>query len=274
MKQAFYGAVEQTRAEDDIALHAEEIARQGYSIVPDLFSAEQLVQWREKIDHAYSQQEEEFGRAALADIQELDVCRAPLLYDFSFTAMAAHEKILAVMQRILGDWVILNLQNAVINRPATPHHQSAWHRDLPHQNFVISRPIALNALIAIDDFSSETGGTHILPFSHKNETLPSNAYIARNEMVCAMKAGSAVLFDAMIFHRAGANSSGGVRRAVNHLYTAPIIKQQYDFPRALGQHPDMTPAMAQLLGYTAQVPLNVVEWRRARAARKSGEGAA
>lgn len=266
-KESVYGRVDQTVAEDDAARHVEEVAVKGFTLLPGVFSPAQLVDWRRRIDDVYALQEREFGREALEQMKEQDLCRAPLLYDLEFTALAAAAPVLEVVRRMLGDWFILNLQNAVINRPQMRHHQSSWHRDLPHQNFVSSRPLAINALIAIDPFSAATGGTQILPFSHKNEKLPSDDYIRSNLLTITAEAGSVIIFDAMLYHRAGSNTSNADRRAVNLLYTVPIIKQQYDLPRALGERPELTPELRSLLGYTSQVPLDDRQWRQARAAR-------
>ncbi len=270
MKEPFYGRFEQTQVGDDVARYAEEIAVRGFTVIPNLFLPAELVEWRKKIDSVYSKQEIEVGRDFLIAIQDLDVCRALLLYDFEFMRLATHPLVLAVVKQFLGDWFILNLQNAIINRPNQTHHQSSWHRDLPYQNWVISRPLAINALLAIDDFSEVTGGTHVVPFTHKTEVLPSDAYIVANHVVASTPAGSAIVFDSMLFHRAGANKSQLIRRGVNHLYTIPIIKQQYDFPRALGERPGIDPTIARLLGYTSQVPIDDRAWREARSARTLG----
>ena len=265
MKDKYYGSVTQTVVEGEIDRHVEEISVKGYSIVEDLFDDASLASLRQRIDRVYAQQEERFGRQELAAIQETDLCRAPLLYDFSLIELARHPQVLAIVERLLGNWFILNLQNAIINRPGVDHHQGAWHRDLPHQNFVISQPLAINALFAIDEFSSHSGATCVMPFSHKSEYLPSDRYIENNQLSVTMPAGAAVVFDAMLFHRAGTNTGDSVRRAVNHLYTKPIIKQQYDFPRAIADKDDIDPATARLLGFTSQVPLDDNAWRLARA---------
>jgi ectoine hydroxylase-related dioxygenase (phytanoyl-CoA dioxygenase family) len=267
MKENFYGRIQQAQVGDDVARYAEEIAVRGFTVIPDLFSPAELVEWRKKIDGVYNKQEVEFGRDALIEIQELDVCRAPLLYDFEFIRLATHRLVLSVVKQCLGDWIILSQQNGIINRPHQAHHQSSWHRDLPYQNYVISRPLAISALVAIDEFTEETGGTQVVPFTHKVEMLPSAAYIETNRTVVGAHAGSAIVFDSMLFHRAGANKSQIVRRGVNHLYTIPLLKQQYDFPRALGERPDLGADNAQLLGFTSQVPIDDRAWRVARAAR-------
>jgi ectoine hydroxylase-related dioxygenase (phytanoyl-CoA dioxygenase family) len=181
--------------------------------------------------------------------------------------IAQHPVVMRIVERILGTYFILNLQNAIINRPDRPHHQSSWHRDLPYQNWVISKPLAINALFAIDEFSEITGGTHIVPFTHKTEILPSDEYISSNKMIACVPAGSAIIFDSMLFHKAGENRSKIIRRAVNNLYTTPILKQQYDFPKALGGREEFDLNTLQFLGYTSQVPMDDLAWRNARSAR-------
>ena len=177
MKENFYGYLEQVQIDDEISRYAEEISTRGFTIIPNLFTNEELGRWRNKIDAVYKQQEAEYGREALIEIQELDLCRAPLFYDFEFIELATHPVVMSVVRKFLGEWFILNLQNAIINRPNQIHHQSSWHRDLPYQNWVISHPLAINALLAIDEFSEETGGTFVVPFTHKTEKIPSDSYL-------------------------------------------------------------------------------------------------
>ena len=267
MTNKFYGQGVQHQSDDGISKHAEDVVIRGYTILDNLFTPAALGEWRQRIDDVYQTQEQEFSHDALESIQDLDMCRAPLLYDFEFMRMAAMPPVLEIMQRLLGDWHILNLQNAIINRPNITHHQSSWHRDLPYQNWVISRPLAISAIFAIDPFSPLTGGTQVLPGSHKHENLPSNHYIDSNSITVEADAGSVIIFDSMLFHRAGYNQSSMTRRAVNHMYTSPILKQQYDFPRAIGIKEDMSAVTRKLLGYTAEVPKDALEWRLSRLKR-------
>src|SRR5690348_15762982 len=146
MSDRFYGVGPSRGQLNEIESHVEELALLGYSVMTDALPTDALPSWRQRIDDNYEKQLQEFGAERLESIGELDVCRAPLLQDETFFDLAMHPKVLEVVRHILGDWFILNLQNAVINRPHRTHHQSAWHRDLPHQNWVISRPLAVGAL--------------------------------------------------------------------------------------------------------------------------------
>ena len=54
----------------------------------------------------------------------------------------------------------------------------------------------------------------------------------------------------MVFHRAGENRSGRPRRAVNHVFSTPIIAQQISLPDALErQLREATRHWPRLLGY-------------------------
>jgi ectoine hydroxylase-related dioxygenase (phytanoyl-CoA dioxygenase family) len=274
MQHKFYGKVKRRQPTGDFDCWREELENLGYTIILDLYTAAEIPMWRKRIDAVYQRQADEFGRDALEAIQDLDIARAPLLYQDDFLSMATHPLILSLMKEIFGEWFILNLQNAVINRPQLGHHQTAWHRDLPYQNFTSSQPLSVNVLFVIDDFSVLTGGTQVLPCSHRSDTFPSDAYLDAHKTQVAAPAGSAIVFDSMLFHRAGVNTSQAIRRAVNHTYTVPILKQQYDFPRAMtaaGRGADyFTPEVSRLLGFSSQVAMDDRSWRSARIRRTKG----
>ncbi|MFM0488847.1 phytanoyl-CoA dioxygenase family protein [Paraburkholderia graminis] len=270
--ERFYGDQRPLALDDPLAFHLEELSSLGYTVINDILPESELEDWRGRIDAVYELQEQESGgRDALIAIGDQDLCRVPLLYDQAFLSMARHEKVLAIVKRILGDWFILNLQNAIINRPNERHQQGAWHRDLPYQSWVASRPLAVGALFAIDPFSEMTGSTLMLPHSHRRETIPSEAYISAHAITVTAQPGSVLMFDAMVFHRAGYNRSGQIRRGVNHLYTVPILKQQYDFPRAFGDLFREDADLRRLLGYTSTVPIDALQWRIERQNRKAAQ---
>src|SRR3546814_5583379 len=48
--------------------------------------------------------------------------------------------------------------------------QGLFHRDLPHQHFVSSRPLAINALFCIDAFLEANGATLVVPARSEEHT--------------------------------------------------------------------------------------------------------
>jgi ectoine hydroxylase-related dioxygenase (phytanoyl-CoA dioxygenase family) len=78
------------------------------------------------------------------------------------------------------------------------------------------------------------------------------------------KAGSLLILDSMLFHRAGYNKSNRNRRGINHLIGRPFMAQQIDMPRLLnGRHRD-DEFLGAYLGYRWNPASNVSAWRKQR----------
>jgi ectoine hydroxylase-related dioxygenase (phytanoyl-CoA dioxygenase family) len=264
-----YGIREQHPAEKWLDVHLEEIAIQGYTVLDSGLSVAELADLKTSLDRILNQQADEIGGPdILANIGEGNTVRALLAYDDAFLKLALHPTIQEICQRTLGPYFILMLQNATINLPSQQrHHQSAYHRDLPYQHFVSSRPLAMNALLCLDAFNAETGGTYVVPGSHKVEAFPSDSYVSKSEQAVVAPAGHFIVFDSMLYHRAGINVSTQSRYGINICYSIPILKQQISLPSLLQGKWSDDPQLARLLGYDSEPPSTVVEWRRRRLQR-------
>jgi hypothetical protein len=265
-----YGVREQEAAGTDLAAHAERIRLAGYSVLEGGFSDRDTADFGARLDEILRRQAEEFGSDRLEQIGDGFTARCPLVGDAAFLKLATHPPLLELVRLLLGDFIVLMQQNGVINPPKEGHTQAAYHRDLPYQHFVSSRPLAISALFCIDPFRSETGATLVIPGSHHAERFPSGDVAASLETSVNAEPGSLVVFDSMLFHRAGDNRSGRLRRAVNNVFTVPIIAQQISLPSALNGRYSDDPALARLLGYDSAPAASVMDWRTRRL-RKSGK---
>jgi ectoine hydroxylase-related dioxygenase (phytanoyl-CoA dioxygenase family) len=262
-----YGIKESTTVANDAEGHAERIRIEGYTVLPDLVPNATLVDARIRLDGIYAGQAAEVGgEDELRRMNDADVVRSPCVTDDFFLQFATHERVRQLMDLMLGDYYILQQQNGVVNRPKAGHYQSAWHRDLLYQHFTTSRPIAVSVLYCVDDFRAETGGTWVLPGSHRLERFPSDAYVSTHEVSVVAPAGAALVFDSLLFHRAGENRSAGLRRGLNQVYALPFLKQQISLPRALGGRYSEDPALRRFLGYDSEPGDSALEWRRRRLA--------
>ena len=265
-----YGVRQMTQLETDVDRFREEIVIKGFTVVPDVVPESELEEARNRIDAVYAAQAKEIGgEDNLRKINDALVGRCLMAYDDYFLSFATNPKIHAVVGSLLGEYFTILQQNAVINAPSDKHFQTSWHRDLAYQHFVSSRPLALSALFCIDNFSEATGGTYMLPGSHKIEPFPSSEFIAGNEQTVNAKAGCALVFDSMVYHRGGNNRSKGLRRGVNHLFGLPFIKQQISFPRSLGGKYRREPSLSRFLGYDTEAAESVLQWRTNRLERLS-----
>lgn len=265
-----YGIREQTSAEDTVERAAEEILRLGYAVVPSGYSTEEVRQLGVIFDATHRRYVDTHGSDLLRAIDELNGIRMPLALDHKFLELATNPTILALVRGLLQNEFILNQQNGIINPPGERYNQAAWHRDLPYQHFVSSRPLAVNALYCIDDFTEQNGATLVLPSSHARETFSSEAFVAQHAKQISAPAGSFIVMDAMLYHRGGRNATSSARRAVNHLYTVRFIRQQIDIPAEVGKATPASAAVADLLGFKDLLPRSVKEYLEARRKRTSG----
>ncbi len=261
----FYGVREASNATSEADKSVEEIRISGYTVIAGALSESELQIIRGKLDEIYEVQVKEIGgEGRLSEINDVNVVRLLLAYDDYFLKVATNPTVLAIVERLLGDYYILMQQNGIINLPGLENYQISWHRDLSYQHFVSTRPLAISALFCIDDFSEESGGTHVLPASHKIETFPSQEFLEKNQRGIIARAGSVLVFDSMLFHRAGYNRSTFTRRALNHVYTLPFLKQQISIPEALqGKFRDGG-FLSKFLGYESEPGKNVSQWRSAK----------
>lgn len=266
-----YGVREREQDGDALAFHAERVRTIGYSVLDSGISREDVYRFGTSLDAILERQVQEFGGMnRLLSIGDADTVRCPLAYDDRFVELVRHPTLLRLCRRVLGEYVQLMQQNGVVNRTSEDHPQRAYHRDLPYQHFVSSRPLALSALFCIDPFRVETGATTVVPASHLSERFPSADVTASVETPIEAAPGAFIVFDSMLFHRAGSNRSGRPRRAVNQVFTVPIIAQQISLPAALhGRFAD-DPELARLLGYEAAPAASVADWRERRLARETG----
>jgi ectoine hydroxylase-related dioxygenase (phytanoyl-CoA dioxygenase family) len=267
-----YGMRDRLQLKDQIDLHVQQIELAGYTILQNVSEHGEIADWRSRIDAIVLRQAAEAGGAeALRNIGEENTARAALAYDEAFLRLALNDSVLAVCERLLGGYYILNQQNVVVNPPAGKHHhQAAYHRDLPYQHFVSTRPLAISALFCADPFTEASGGTVVIPGSHKFEAFPSDEVVAHLERQIEAPAGAWLLFDAMLFHRTGINRSNAPRRAVNHVWSLPILKQQIDLPALLPKKLAKDARLARLLGYDSDPPKSVGDWLARRRAKYAG----
>jgi ectoine hydroxylase-related dioxygenase (phytanoyl-CoA dioxygenase family) len=264
-----YGVTERELDHDVIGSHAERIRLAGYSVLDTSFTAGDVADIAQRLDRLHQRQLDEYGAERLDAIGDRFSVRCPLVDDEAFLSLATFPPMLALVRRLVGDYVVLMQQNGVINPPSQDHTQSAYHRDLPYQHFVSSRPLAVSALFCIDAFTEETGATVVIPGSHHVERFASEGVASSLEVPVTAAPGSFIVFDAMLFHRAGHNRSTRVRRGVNHVFSIPLIAQQISLPAALGGRYSDRPDMRALLGYDAEPAASAAAWRDRRLQRKA-----
>jgi len=211
----------------------------GYLVIEDFLSPEELEDWREKVMKAVSNRAGQkmpgkelktgeddginedagyFGKVfdQLINLWQTDEGVKKLMVDPRIGQMAA--KLAGV------DGIRIWHDQALFKRPwANP---TAWHLDTPFWSFTDRK--ALSIWIALDDATYENGCLYFIPGSFhitrfetsgigKNMDGIFTVYpqLARvNSVAAPMKAGSCSFHNGLTVHGAGANMTSGFRRAM------------------------------------------------------------
>lgn len=243
----------------------ERLRVRGLAVVENVLSAAAVCDLNRRLDVIYARQCDEVGgEDNLLAISDADIVRSLFAYDDNFLDLCAASIIKDVAQGLIGQNIVLLMQNGIINRPDRLQFQTRWHRDLNYQHWVCSKPLAISALVALEDFNEQTGGTLFLPGSHKFPDFPSDHFVTEFEQTATAKAGSIIFFDAMTYHRTGVNKSNTIRRAINHVIGVPILAPQANIPALLDRPAPDDDWLAAYLGYRWAPMTSVAAWRQQR----------
>jgi hypothetical protein len=165
-----------------------------------------------------------------------------------------------LIESFFGGKYILNTYGAVLNEPGGSPYVGLVHRDLRSHSGGV--PLMLQLIVMLDAFTEENGATFVLSGSHTRPEKPGDEEFFATAERALGPAGTVVVFDSNMWHAAGANRSAGRRRGLTIGFTKPFMKQQFDYPRAVGYGAaeSLSPALRQVLGFNARVPATLDEW--------------
>ena len=254
-----YGIVTKQRKlySNNLDYHYEELENKGFTIMKGKINKNLIPLLRKKIKSIYEKQLSDFSISDFKKIGELNTARCQY-YDKYFLRFVKMKFVRDIVQNVLGDNFHLILQNGIINTPNVEHHQGNWHRDLPYQDYTTSKPIALSIYFTLNNYNKKNGGIILLPGSHKMDSLPSLKYLKNNYFQVHCPAGSAIIFNSLLFHKAGVNKSKLDRGGLNHIYRS-IIKQQICIKSIFKDQYKEDLYLNKILGYKWDIPKNVNE---------------
>jgi ectoine hydroxylase-related dioxygenase (phytanoyl-CoA dioxygenase family) len=152
-----------------------------------------------------------------------------------FQRLAAHPRLVAVLQELLGPDLLL-FRSTLMLKPA--HHGSAHglHQDSAY--WPMEPPALVTVSIALNDATAENGCIKVIPGSHRwglqewgriardaNEPLTDRQDVDESEAVdVPLRAGGAVLFHSLTVHGSGPNLSPKPRNTALYAYFPPTVR--------------------------------------------------
>ena len=249
----------------DAEVHAHRLREQGYTIIEDFLSRDDLREVREGLapflrTHSGRNNFEGYKTERVYTL----VARAKI-----FERLAQDARVLALCDHFLKPGYLLTASQAICIHPGEtpqPIHTDDAFYTIPRPR----PPISVSTIVAVDAFTAANGGTEIIPGSHAwgdddleglydkglDADAPANPKFERQLVPAQMPAGACIFFLGTLLHRGGANRSAAPRLAFSNQYCEPWGRTQENF--FLGIPPElareMSPRLQELLGYSIWPP--------------------
>jgi len=241
--------------ESELQAHLEAVERDGFTILENVFSDERAGVFRKRI--------REIERDTLAPMEpgetEADSSffrTAGLLrIDPMFWDVPIDPTVIRVVEGVLGADFLLSTFTGIDLKPNGDSIQPLHPDDAlipvprPHE-----RPIGCTVMWVVDPFNDRTGGTRLLPGSHREPLdllFNQDAEQLQQPIQPDMQPGSVLVFDHALFHGASDNPSDRWRLGLQVSYHAGWVRTYTNWFRSIPVEEvrEMPEKLQDLLGY-------------------------
>ena len=242
---------------DLVAEHSYHVATRGYSVVENFLDED----FREALRAAYEPILFEY-KAGLSERSHLDKNHIHdlLVRDPLFGKLLEDRRLQELVAPHLGPaWILYAFTSSSVP-PRGSNFGGRVHVDSPR--LIPGYPTNIGIIWTLDDFTTENGGTEILPGSQHSSETPSDAVFDRHRIKLTCPAGSLVIFHARTFHRAGINNTDAWRHSLTMNCCRPFMKQRMDWVRFVPETiaDGLDSQARRILGYDTRLPASLDEF--------------
>ena len=194
----------------------------GFCVVPNVIPPAECLGIRNSVLHAVNRQRENYPNAP----QNVGFTPSIINHDQSFASYLAHQPLMELLQHVLGHNLRISFTSAIINEPG--NQRGDWHADWPFNQRNAGHVPApypdavmhITTLWMLSPFSSQNGGTLVLPGSHRSATNPTCSTSSDSqrrfpsELNVTGAAGSVLVMDSRLWHATAPNDATDARVAL------------------------------------------------------------
>ena len=249
---------------------------EGFVVLNDLITAEQCEYFKASLEKDYQRfgslyaSQQVIENKSLANKVGEKVVFNLHNKDIAWFTLFEHPEVLNLLDFMLKDGSYQKnepyyLNNISARCPLKGHAGQQMHIDsnLPGINYCI----VANVLWALDDFTIENGATRVVPGSHKWQTFAPEGLVHPDEVRITARKGSALIFNANLWHGGAENTTEESRWGVALGYARWFIKPSFDFMQNTPEHiySSLSEAQKKLLGFDLTSPKDEFTRLRRRA---------
>lgn len=230
----------------------EEVTRNGWSKLDFFLPEETLNYFRAEAMSRKQKEVESFGEETLKSMSYFDILKCGFLFQKPYIDLLESDWMNRIVDDLLTPASILYdfffLLNNDGNQPR--HNRNNFHRD---QAYFGAARCSLMFLIPLVDFNEEIGPTELIPGSHLIEHKPSDDFCEAHLIKIIAPAGSVIVFDPSVWHRAGVNTTAKWRPAIIVRFQLPFLKRPIDLASVYCEDAkNASPLLRKRLGFDCQ----------------------
>lgn len=242
----------------------DQINNDGYAVIPSLISATECESYKKLLEQDYRNYANLYCDANALIGEQANKTGEKVVFNLhnkhlSWFKLFEHPEILSILDVILkeggyNDDEPYYLNNISARCPLKGHPGQQLHLDsrLPGVNYCITA----NVIWLLDEFTIENGATRLVPRSHHWKEYASEGLVHEDEIRITGKKGSALIFNANIWHGGAENKTEKSRWGVALGYSRWFVKPSFDFMQNTPEHifRELTDKQKALLGFNLVPP--------------------
>jgi ectoine hydroxylase-related dioxygenase (phytanoyl-CoA dioxygenase family) len=217
-----------------------ELAERGYTIVPGALPAAEVAATRRAVRELLDA-EEPVARTTGTQTDNLRNAHAIVGKHPHFYEFYLNPPVMDIVRAVLGDGALLYDGNIRVPMP-TGRRDAAkgFQVHVDREDYTVLPfaggthfPMALNVVWCLVDFDRGNGGTLLWPGSHRSCAVPDPDRDPDGAIQVEASAGSAIVWDAALWHQGGINRGTEPRWTVIGYYLRPWLRGKTDSIRML-----------------------------------------
>ena len=243
--------------------HVTDLETNGFTVIPNALTPDEVAVTLSAVKELIASEETIAKRTGsqspnLAAVHVVH-SKHPKLYEFFLNS-----PVLEVVHRMIGEDCLLYDANVRVPMPSGDRNKrQGFQNHVDREDYSVvpfvsgtHYPMAMNVTWTLVDFTIENGATLLWPGSHLSCQIPEAESFPPGFVYAEAPAGTAVIWDAAMWHASGINKSSSPRYAILAYYQRSWMRGKTDSQRFFPPEvrPKLSQAAQRLYGFQSGVP--------------------
>ena len=151
--------------------------------------------------------------------------------DDIFLKFINYKKTIDIVKKTLAAGSYKNGDDIIIRQTAMRNPLKGHAQQLHNDTRIVGckYPLVVHIIYMIDDFTNMNGATRLVPKSHLKTKFAENKKKYKDEKIITGRKGSALIFDASVWHGSSVKKNNEERWAMIFSYSRWFLKSDFDF---------------------------------------------